>query len=399
MDKKLKIAIGTDAFPPTTDGISKVAASYADILNKHHCEAVVVTPKNPNQQDIQYPYEIFRYRSWWVPSKEGYSVGWPFKESLSYDIIDKEFDLLHSHAPLATSYYFRRVNRLKRIPTVLTYHTKYEYDIKKRVPTERGKRFARKFLLNNINSANEVWVTSRGTVDSLRKLGYEGDVIVMPNGCDMPKTDIPQDIIDGIKEKHNIPKDIPVFIYAGRMIWYKNIRLILDACRLLKRSGRDFRLIMLGFGADETAIKFRLRSLGISDKIVWLGKILDRELIQQYYAVSDILLFPSTFDTNGLVVREAASCATPALLVEGSCAAEGIDDKDTGFFCKENAQSIADVLGEIMNNKDLLDTVGKNAQEKIYISWDEAVAKAFDRYQKVINDFYSVGKSNEEYKY
>ncbi len=41
MDKKLKIAIGTDAFPPTTDGISNVAQSYADILNKHHCEAVV----------------------------------------------------------------------------------------------------------------------------------------------------------------------------------------------------------------------------------------------------------------------------------------------------------------------------------------------------------------------
>lgn len=119
MDKKLKIAIGTDAFPPTTDGISNVAQSYADILNKHHCEAVVVTPKNPNQQDRKYPYEIFRYKSWWVPSKEGYSVGWPFKESLSYDIIEKDFDLLHSHAPLATSYYFRLINRKKEFPQYL----------------------------------------------------------------------------------------------------------------------------------------------------------------------------------------------------------------------------------------------------------------------------------------
>ena len=395
----LKIAIGTDAFPPTTDGISKVAENYASILNSHHCEAVVVTPKNPNQQDMKYPYEIFRYKSWWVPSREGYSVGWPFKEALSYAIIDKGFDLLHSHAPLATSYYFRRVNRIKRIPTVLTYHTKYEYDIKKRVPGERGKRFARKFLLNNINSADEVWVTSSGSLESLRKLGYEGDVIVMPNGCDMPKTDIPQAVTDAIKEKHNIPKDIPVFIYAGRMIWYKNIRLILEACRLLKDSGKDFRLIMLGFGADEIRIQRRYRSLGIADKIVWVGKILDRELLQQYYAASDILLFPSVFDTNGLVVREAASCATPALLVEGSCAAEGIADRETGFLCSESSRSIADVLLEIMDNKALLKRVGKSAQENIYIGWDEAVSKAFERYQKVINDFYSVGKSSEEYKY
>ena len=49
--KRLKIAIGTDAFPPTTDGISNVAQSYADIINKKFGEAVVVTPKNPNQLD------------------------------------------------------------------------------------------------------------------------------------------------------------------------------------------------------------------------------------------------------------------------------------------------------------------------------------------------------------
>lgn len=399
MDKSLKIAIGSDAFPPTTDGISNVAASYADILNKKGCEAVVVTPKNPNQQDIKYPFEIFRYKSWWIPTREGYSIGWPFKESLHYEIVDRNFDLLHSHAPLATSYYFRLVNRVKRIPTVLTYHTKYEYDIAKRVPTKAGKRFAYKFLLNNINAADEVWVTSEGSLESLRKLGYEGDCVVMPNGCDMPKRDIPKVLVDKIKKEHHIPDDVPVFIYAGRMIWYKNIRLILEACKTLKKSGRDFRLIMLGFGADETAVKLLYRALGIADKVIWVGKILDRDLIQQYYAASDILLFPSTFDTNGLVVREAASCGTPSLLIRGSCAAEGIDDGETGFLCEENADSIAEVLAGIMNNRKLLELVGSNARDKIYISWDDAVSRALERYQKVINDFYSIGKSSEEYKY
>lgn len=399
MDKKYKIAIGSDAFPPTTDGISNVAQSYADILNKHFCDAVVITPKNPNKQDNKYPYEIFRYKSWWFPSKEGYSIGWPFKESLSYDIINKNFDLLHSHAPLATSYYFRLVNRKKRIPTVLTYHTKYEYDIEKRVPTKWAKDFARRFILNNINSADEVWVTSNGSAESLRKLGYTGDYILMPNGCDMPRKDVDEKFISQIKRKHNIPEHVPVFIYAGRMIWYKNIKYVLEACRMLKQNGKDFRLIMLGFGADETAIKIRYKRLGISDKIIWVGKILDREIIQQYYAASDLLLFPSTFDTNGLVVREAASCSTPALLIENSCAAEGIENNETGFLCRENAKSIADTLLNIMDNQELLKYVGKNAQDKIYISWNEAVEKAYERYKIVINKFYSDNKQNDEYKF
>ena len=150
MNKKLKVGIGTDAFPPTTDGISNVAQNYAAEINKRLGEAVVITPKNPNQLDYKYNYEIFRYKSWWIPSKEGYSIGWPFKDELHQAIIDMNFDILHSHAPLATSYYFRRVVEKKRIPVVLTYHTKYEYDIDRRVPTKPARDFAYKFLLNNI---------------------------------------------------------------------------------------------------------------------------------------------------------------------------------------------------------------------------------------------------------
>ena len=131
--------------------------------NKKFGEAVVVTPKNPNQLDYRYDYQIYRYKSWWVPSKEGYSIGWPFKDQLHQDIIDMNFDILHSHAPLATSYYFRRVVEKKKIPTVLTYHTKYEYDFDRRIPTKPARDFAYRFLLNNINAADEVWVTSKGT--------------------------------------------------------------------------------------------------------------------------------------------------------------------------------------------------------------------------------------------
>ena len=282
---------------------------------------------------------------------------------------------------------FSKVSSTCKSTTVLTYHTKYEYDFDRRVPTKAARDFAYRFLLNNINAADEVWVTSKGTVDSLRKVGYEGEYIVMPNGCDLPITNVSDDDIALIKRKHNIPNDIPLFIYTGRMIWYKNIELILDACAMLKNEGRDFRLIMLGFGADENAIKKKIRKCGIADNVIWTGKILDRNELLGYYGISDLLLFPSTFDTNGLVVREAAACATPSLLVRGSCAAEGVEDCKTGFLCMESAHSIKATLNNIMDNKALLKEVGKKAQSDIYISWDDAVKKAYERYYVVIDNF------------
>lgn len=387
MKDKLKVGLGSDAFPPTTDGISNVVQNYAYQISRGLGEPVIITPKNPNQQDCKYDYEIFRYKSWWLPSKEGYSIGWPFKDELHQAIIDMNFDILHSHAPLATSYYFRRVVEKKKIPVVLTYHTKYEYDIDRRVPTKPAKDFAYHFLLNNINAADEVWITSNGTVDSLRKLGYEGDYILMPNGCDMPVVSASENEIKELKQKLNIAQNVPVFIYSGRMIWYKNIRLILDACAKLKRDGKEFKLIMLGFGADENAIKRYINKLGLWNNVIWTGKIIDRRTIQEYYIVSDILLFPSVFDTNGLVVREAASAATPSLLVRGSCAAEGITDGETGFLCMESAHSIASTLEKIADNRELIRKVGGNAQSDIYISWEDAVKKAYDRYHIVIDNF------------
>lgn len=398
MSGTLKIAIGTEAFPPTIDGISTVAKCYADVINEKLGEAVIVTPKNPNQEDYKYKYRIYRYKSLFTFG-EGYPVGWPFKRQFSEDIINMGFDVLHSHCPIATSYFFRRVNRIKRIPQVLTYHTKYEYDFDLRIPGYPLRHRAYGFLLNNIKSADEVWVTSKGTAQSLRKVGYEGDYVIMPNGCDLPISLFTDDDKDIIRRKHSIPAGVPVLIFVGRMMWYKNIKIIIDACARLKSRSFDFRLIMAGMGPDENAIKRYTKKAGLDANVIFTGQILDRNELQLYYSAADLLVFPSVFDTNGLVVREAAASATASLLVRDSCAAEGIRDGETGFLCSENAESAADVILRVFENKPRLVQAGINAQNDIYISWEEAIENAFERYRIVIDRFYSSGKDKKPYEF
>ena len=313
------------------------------------------------------------------------------------DIINRNFDVLHSHCPIATSYFFRRINRIKRIPHILTYHTKYEYDFDSRVKSLALRRRAYGMLLNNIKAADEVWVTSKGTSDSLRKVGYEGDFVVMPNGCDLPKTDCDDSMKAMIRRKHNIPEGVAILLFVGRMMWYKNIDIILDACKILKTDGRDFRMIMIGMGPDENAIKKYCRKLALDDKVIFTGNLDDRSELQIYYGTADLLVFPSTFDTNGLVVREAAASATPALVVAGSCAGEGIVDAQTGFLCLETSRSVARVIDDIIDNNDLLCRVGKKAQDDIYISWDERIKNAYNRYQIVIDKFNSTPHGKYEY--
>ena len=173
----------------------------------------------------------------------------------------------------------------------------------------------------------------------------------------------------------------------------------MDACARLKAMGFDFRLLMIGIGPDENAIKKHVRKTELDNKILFTGQILDRNELQLYYSAADLLVFPSVFDTNGLVVREAAASATAALLVEESCAAEGIKDGKTGFLCRENAESVAESVLQIFKNRGRLKEVGLNAQNDIYISWDESIKNAYERYRIVIDDFYSKGKDKLPYKY
>ena len=53
----------------------------------------------------------------------------------------------------------------------------------------------------------------------------------------------------------------------------------------------------------------------------------------------------------------------------------------------ESAHSIKATLNNIMDNKALLKEVGKKAQSDIYISWDDDVKKAYERYYVVIDNF------------
>ena len=107
-----------------------------------------------------------------------------------------------------------------------------------------------------------------------------------------------------------------------------------------------------------------------------------------------VFLFPSTFDTNGLVVREAAACALGSVLVAGSCAAEDVTDNISGVLIEENADSMAAKLKELCRAPEAMKRIGEAAQRDIYISWEDAIGHAWERYAVVI-DNYRAGKYPE----
>jgi len=387
MSENLNICLVNDSFPPEIDGVANAVTNYADIITRCHGKATVVTPANSRADDSVFAFPVLRYPSVDLTNLVGYHAGFPFSPEVQKKLMAEGFDLIHSHCPITSTMLARSLRDRINVPIVMTYHTKFDIDIANAISSKLLQEEAKRLLAENISACDEVWTVSHGAGENLRSLGYKGDYLVMPNGVDFPKGRAEDSLIAEVTGDYDLPAGVPVFLFVGRMMWYKGIRIILDALQRLREAGQDFRMVFVGGGNDKEEIVAYAKKLGLTDLVFFSEPIRDRSRIRAWYCRADLFLFPSTFDTNGLVVREAAACSLASVLIAGSCAAEDVEDGVTGFLIEENADSMAAKLRELCGKLDAVRAVGEGALQKLYISWDEAVANACRRYETVVENY------------
>ncbi len=383
------VCLLNDSFPPILDGVSNAVVNYAKVLHERGSQVCVVTPENPQVESDDYAFPVFRYPGVDLSKKIGYVMGNPFSAPELKKIKKQKLDILHSHCPAISNMVAMELRASLNIPMVLTYHTKFDIEIRKAIKSELFAKGAMKALVDSVSSCDELWVVSKGAGESLRSLGYKGDYIVMPNGVDMKRHLADEDLVRSVTSNMDLPQGVPVLLFVGRLMWYKGIRLILDALAALKSQNIDFRMVFVGKGQDETEIKAYAKERGLGDRCFFAGPVYDREALAAWYTSANLFLFPSTFDTNGLVVREAAACSLGSVLVKDSCASEGITDGVDGLLVEENAASLAVCLARILDRPDAMRRIGENAAQNIYISWDDAISRAIERYEIVYDNFRS----------
>lgn len=388
----MNICLLNDSFPPQIDGVANAVVNYSEILKKHGNSPIVVTPKFPDgEKDEQFDFPVLRYPGIDVRDRIGYVAGYPFSPKVIENLKDHQVEVLHSHCPVASTVLARSMKYQLNAPLILTYHTKFDIDIANALRSKLIQAGAIKALIDNVMSCDEVWVVSEGAGQNLKSLGYSGDYIVMENGVDVPKGRLPENEYMTLTSGYDLPENVPLFLFVGRLMWYKGIRIIIDALAGLRSQGIDFRMVFVGNGTEKSEIQDYVSSLSLDNQVFFTGPIYDRKELCAWYCRADLFLFPSNFDTNGLVVREAAACGLASVLIKGSCAAEGVTDRKNGYFIEENPASLAVLLTQVSSQKSEMRRCGHAASDDLYISWEQSISKAEERYQIVI-DNYRCGK-------
>jgi len=384
--KDLAVCLLNDSFPPIIDGVANAVVNYAQIIEERYGHAVVVTPSVPEADDSGFDFPVLRYPSIDTRKMVGYVTGYPFSPEVTYRVKEEGSDILHLHCPATSALFARQLKETLNLPLVMTYHTKYDIDIANLVHSNALQSGAIAAMIQNVEACDEVWTVSQGAGENLRSLGFQGDYQVMENGVDMERGRAGDRAVQTVTCGYDIPADVPLFLFVGRIMWYKGLRIILDALQMLQAEKIPFRMVFIGDGTDRPEVTAYAKENRLEKVCFFTGAITDREELRAWYSRADLFLFPSTFDTNGLVVREAAACMLASVLISGSCAAEGVTDWKNGFLVEENAQSMAEMLKKLCKEPEMIRRVGEAAGEDLYISWDEAVGRAVSRYEIILEN-------------
>ncbi len=382
----MTVCLLNDSFPPLIDGVANTMLNYANIIHGQLGKAVVAVPDFPGAVD-NYDYPVIRYPSVDTTKIVGYRAGYPFSVTALGSVADQKPDIIHTHCPVMSAAFARTLREQMDVPIVFTYHTKFDIEINHAVSNRLLQKSAIRLLVDNISACDEVWVVSEGAGQSLRNLGYQGEYIVMENGVDFPKGPVSPEESTALRATLGIPADVPVYLFVGRLRWYKGIRLILDALAGVRAAGKDFRMVFVGDGMEKDEMEQYAQELRLDDRCIFVGSVQDRQMLRTYFSMADLFLFPSTYDTYGIVVREAAACGLASVLVGTSCAAEGTTHGENAYHIEENAQSMCDLLLHCGQNRATMHRLGQNAMEQLYLSWEDSVKRAWDRYGIVLDDY------------
>lgn len=378
----MRIGQFSDSFLPIVDGVGRVVYHYASALARRGEECYVVAPMADTGFRGGYPFELIDFVSMELPRQRQYSTGIPSLDP-HYDarLRNVKMDIIHAHSPFIAGLEAQRLARRRNIPIIGMFHSRYYDDFYQYTKTEMLANIAVATIVNFYQRCDEVWTVSQSSKETLYDYGYVGEVVVMPNGT--PDIEPSPDRAAAAKARFELP-DEPILLYCGQMNWKKNILRILEASACYMLSGKPFTLVLTGQGPDVKSIRQKVEELGLAGRTRFTGHITDEDDLYGLYENASLFVFPSLYDTSGMVVREAAAMETPSVVVRGCATAEPILDRENGFLCENTTESLCQIINMALSDPAATKQIGKNARKTIYLSWDDIAKATVERYAALI---------------
>lgn len=329
----MKIAMMTDSYYPTRDGVVTSITIIKESLEKLGHEVVIIAPEPEPEfrQEGIYYFPSVKFRSY-----EGYYVPiWPSnKKKMIKEIAP---DVLHIHGVATMALRGLFAGRALNIPTVMTFHTMVDDAALYYLPIKLKPKTMNKLIwiyLRQILKRMDVVVTPTDCIgEELKSHGAKcWNLVTVPTGAN---TDVfrPGLQYDDITEKYGLSGK-KVIVHVGRVSYEKDIDMVIRAMQHI-----DARLLIVGKGPAMDDMKKLVTDLGLEDKITFTGFVPDEDL-PRYYNAADMVVSASKFETQGLTILEAMATRKPVACRNGRAFAEIVTDGVNGYLFDDDESCV-----------------------------------------------------------
>lgn len=203
-----------------------------------------------------------------------------------------------------------------------------------------SKPRCRNQILQAAEKATALLAVSKALKNDMINLGMDGDKIhVHYTGLDQQKFKP----VNRKKSKAELQVDGPLFICAGALIARKNQSLIIEAMSDFP----DATLMLAGTGEEDAGYRDLAKSLGVADRVRFLGNV-PHDALPKLVAAADISILVSKSEGLANAWVEALACGTPVIISEAGGARELVSSDHAGRIVEQSSPAIAGAIEEIL---------------------------------------------------
>ncbi len=303
-------------------------------------------------------------------------------------------DIVHAHSPVLNAIPALRAAHRWGIPVVYEVRAFWEDAAVDHGSTREGSpryRLTRSLETYAFKHADAVTTICEGLRADIVARGIASNkVTVIPNAVDIEKFSVGGAPDEALKAQLGL-SGARVLGFIGSFYAYEGLDLLLSALPRMLDQAPDVRVLLVGGGPQDEALKQQAQQLGIADKVVFSGRVPHSE-VNRYYDLVDVLVYPRhSMRLTELVtpLKPLEAMAQGRLFVASDVGGhkELIRDGETGVLFKAgDAQSLADkVLGLLHSSEHwpALKQAGRRFVETER-NWKVSVARYQSVYQTVL---------------
>lgn len=378
----MNIAFFTNNYKPFIGGVPIAIENCATSLRRRGHRVFIFAPEY--EEKIEDEQDVIRTTSLKNFNDTPFSLPLPLSLEPYVRFSELNVDLVHVHHPFLLGQTGLHAARGLGVPVVFTYHTQYEkyahyLPFGEKMVGEIAINVATRFC----NCCDVIVAPSTDVQKMLEQRGVTAPIRVIPTGVDLSR--FRAGSRTRFRERYGIPQRAKVMLFVSRLAKEKNVGLLLDAFARVSKEMKDVWLVLVGGGDDEESLRERASQLPAADRVIFTGSLSGRDLVSAYKG-SDLFVFASTTETQGMVVLEAMAGGLPVVAVDAPGVRDVVTHGRDGFLCDE-ADEFAALCMRVLKDDELSGRLREGAAVRArQLSLTRTTRKLEDAYRYVIQN-------------